>query len=84
MRLETFKELNQHKQGFIIRKKVSIADMLSWTKVGVNCCSATQLGHYNDTIYATLATQSEFLETQYLPVITTLFLPLIATQSEIL
>ena len=33
MRLETFKELNQHKQGFIIRKKVSIADMLSWTKV---------------------------------------------------
>eukprot|EP00800_Vazella_pourtalesii_P000816 TRINITY_DN1069_c0_g4_i1.p1 TRINITY_DN1069_c0_g4~~TRINITY_DN1069_c0_g4_i1.p1 ORF type:complete len:391 (+),score=101.85 TRINITY_DN1069_c0_g4_i1:70-1242(+) len=33
MRLETFKELNQHKRGFIIQKKVSIADMLSWTKV---------------------------------------------------
>ena len=31
--LTEFKELEQHRTGFIFKKKVTIANMLSWTKV---------------------------------------------------
>ena len=34
-KLEEFTDLSRHKTGFIIKKKVSIANMLSWTKVSV-------------------------------------------------
>ena len=33
--LHKYKDLSQHTRGIIIRKKVSIANMLQWTKV---CC----------------------------------------------
>ena len=32
-KLEQFDSLSQHKKGFIFRRKVSIANMLQWTKV---------------------------------------------------